>query len=306
MPHSLVLAVLLFAADPAADPAVAPPPADAARIVDLRTGKDVSLDALAAELAGYDVLFLGEQHDNAVGHRAHHRLLELVQRERSDVVLSLEMFERDVQGVLDDHLAGRIDEETFLKHARPWTEHAEFYRPFLEFAREHRLDVIAGNLPRSIASKVAKGEEPTLAERAFLPRRTTAPAGRYRELFVETMRDHVGTDEPEKMERYFRSQCLKDDAMAEAITDYLTARPHRSPLVVHVCGAFHVDEGRGTVERVLSRAPLLRTAVLSMEAVESPGDFDPSTAKARAHWLLVVPSPPGEDDESTPKGERGT
>ena len=38
---------------------------------------------------------------------------------RQDIVLSMEMFERDVQGVLDDYLRGRIDEESFLDLAFP-------------------------------------------------------------------------------------------------------------------------------------------------------------------------------------------
>ena len=36
---------------------------------------------------------------------------------------------RDVQGVLDDYLAGRIDEAEFLSGSRPWQNYRTGYRP---------------------------------------------------------------------------------------------------------------------------------------------------------------------------------
>lgn len=262
------------------------------RIVDVRTGEDVSVDDLAGALASDDVVFLGEEHDNAAGHRLHHAIVAAVAERRKDVVLSMEMFERDVQGVVDDWLRGRIDDETFRANARPWSKHGDFYQPFLDLARDRNLDVIAANVPRPIAGRVAKGESPSLADRRFLPRVTTAPPDRYREAFVAAMGDHAGTNEDGAIDRYYASQCLKDDAMAEAIVDHLATRPHRRPLVVHVCGSFHSDHGLGTVSRVLSRSPLSRVSVLSMEAVDDVAAFDPATVERdRCHWLLVVPKP---------------
>jgi len=67
-------------------------------------------ETLFVDLAQRDVVFLGEQHDNAIGHAWHRHMLENLHEKRGDVVLSMEMFERDVQPVLDDYLAGRIEE----------------------------------------------------------------------------------------------------------------------------------------------------------------------------------------------------
>lgn len=273
---------------------------EATRIVDLRTGADVTASDLVRELARHDAVFLGEEHDNAAGHRLHHELLRLLLAERPDLLLSMEMFERDVQGVVDDYVAGRIEHAVLVEHSRPWSAHEEFYRPFLEFARSNHIPVVAGNVPREIARRVAKGEEPTLEDRRFLPRTTTAPADRYRELFVEAMGGHAGTGDPGAIDRYYASQCLKDDAMAEAIVDALAVRPHERRLAVHVCGRFHSDHGLGTVARLLARRPLMRVAVVSMEAVENVAEFDPKSADTDvAHWLLVVPKPPDEDAESS-------
>jgi uncharacterized iron-regulated protein len=118
--------------------------------------KHAKREQMAAEAASSDVIFFGEQHDDGNAHRLERSLLEAVSRRRSDVIVSLEMFERDVQGLLDDYLAGKIDEPTFLKTARPWPNYNADYRPLVEFAKAKGWRVIAANVPRPIASAVSK------------------------------------------------------------------------------------------------------------------------------------------------------
>ncbi|UQT38864.1 ChaN family lipoprotein [Acidaminococcus intestini] len=51
------------------------------------------------------------------------------------LVLSLEMFEKDVQASLDAYLAGRMTEMEFLKVSRPWPNYERDYRHLVEFAK---------------------------------------------------------------------------------------------------------------------------------------------------------------------------
>jgi uncharacterized iron-regulated protein len=64
------LFLLIAAIVPSMSPAVSPV------IFDLSTGSAVDVRAMAAELARRDVVFLGEDHDNIVGHRLQ---LEIIQ-----------------------------------------------------------------------------------------------------------------------------------------------------------------------------------------------------------------------------------
>src|SRR6516225_782122 len=159
------------------------------RFIHSRTGKEMTLAQVADELAERDVVYLGELHDSVAGHQVYAELAKLLADRRPDFVISMEMFECDVQGVMNDFLRGRIDEATFLRHSRPWKEYARDYRPLVELARERKADVIAGNLPRAVAGKVASKEG---SMSPFLPRTTTAPLDRYWELFAETMKGHPG------------------------------------------------------------------------------------------------------------------
>jgi uncharacterized iron-regulated protein len=247
----------------------------------------MTLAQAADELAARDVVYFGELHDNVAGHQVYAELAKLLADRRSDFVLSMEMFERDVQGVVNDYLRGRIDEAAFLKYSRPWKDYARDYRPLVELTRTRKLDVIAGNLPRPVAGKVASKEG---SISPFLPRLTTAPLDRYWELFVEAMKGHPGVDGA--VERMYRAQCAKDDAMAEGIADYLATNPHRQPLVIHCNGNFHSDYGLGTAARLAQRVPLAQAAIISMVAAPDIAKADVTNDRKRAHYLLVVTMPP--------------
>jgi uncharacterized iron-regulated protein len=288
-PLFFILALTLLPTGSFANPPKTPAPEikpPAYRLIHSRTGNELTLAQVADELATRDVVYFGELHDNVAGHQVYAKLAKLLADRRPDFVLSMEMFERDVQGVVNDYLHGRIDEATFLRYSRPWKNYARDYRPLLELTRQWKRDVIAGNLPRPVAAKVAS-KEGSLSP--FLPRVTTAPLDRYWELFSETMRGHPGAEGA--LERMYRAQCAKDDSMAEAIADYLATNPHRQPLVIHCNGNFHSDYGLGTATRLAQRAHLAQVAIISMIAVADVATADVTNDRKKAHYLLIVPAP---------------
>ncbi|MDA7980625.1 MAG: ChaN family lipoprotein [Pirellulales bacterium] len=275
--------------------------ANVPRILSPRADEFVSIRDAAEELARRDVVFLGEEHDSTPGHEMQLALIRDMHKERADLVISMEMFERDVQGVVDDYLGDRIDEEEFLKHARPWPSYADHYRPIIEYAKEHGVDVIAGNVPRRIASEVAKGNAPATADAVYIARQTSAPEDGYWENFQGAMSGHGGTDNGDAVRLFYQAQCLKDDAMAEAIVDYLAVHPHRQPLVIHLCGKFHSDGGLGTVSRLVDRSPLLQVGVVSMETIEAGAKPTAASYVDQAHFVVIINEPAEGDSAEAAK-----
>lgn len=264
-------------------------PAFPAALVRMQDGKDIALADFAKLAADVDFLMLGEEHDSDGAHQMQHDVLKSLVESGVNVAISMEMFERDCQGSLNEYLAGRIDEATFLSTSRPWKNYAEHYRSIIELAKEYKLPVIAANTPRDIASKVSKGEsiESTLAP--FHARKTTAEKDLYWENFVNAMRGHGGMEESDAGRLFFEAQCLKDDTMAESITDFLASHSHRPVVVVHLCGKFHSDYGLGTVSRIQSRNRLARIMVVSTERLQSRDEFKLKEVQGRAHYMMVVP-----------------
>lgn len=259
---------------------------DSVPILDGATGRVKSLGEVARELAAFDVVFLGELHDSDSGHAVQLALTERLLERRGTLVLSMEQFERDVQAPLDDYLAGAIDEASFLERSRPWPNYREHYRPAIELAKKHRLPVIAGNVPRALASRVVQEGPTALLREPFTPRQVSLGAGAYKQRFAAVMAENGAEHEARELDLIFAAQSMKDDAMAESIADFLARSPDPKPLVVHWCGAFHSDYELGTVERLRQRIPQLRIAVLSMRSA-SDNELDVSDLSAGRYVVLV-------------------
>ena len=253
---------------------------------------------MLADLARADVILVGEQHDDPNTHRLEAAMLEGLARRRVPVMLSLEMFERDVQPALDAYLAGTVPEDEFLKGARPWPRYATDYRALVEIARAQRWPVVAASMPRRIAADVAKSGRPAIdalvaADRPFAARDLQCPRDAYFDRFAEQMGNHktpgsTGSTDAAATERYYWAQCVKDETMAESIAAAF-AKQDRPGAIVHVTGAFHSDFGAGTAERVRRRLAGRRVAVVSMLPVENldtaaPGDDD----RKRADYLVYT------------------
>lgn len=268
--------------------------------LDTRTGQTVSLDRMADSLSRFDVVFLGEQHDDPVTHQAQAALLRLIGERRRDVILALEMFERDVQPLVDEYVAGRVPEADFLAQSRPWPNYASDYRPLVEIARANRWPVAAGNVPRPIAASVSRsGMQAAMAMdpaqwRLFAADRRCAPEGEYFRRFGEAMGGMGGhgaaADAGESpLVRFYAAQCLKDETMAESITRAREAWPGR--MVVHVNGGFHSERRLGTVERTVRRLPQARIATVLMVPVPDPARADRTEAAALADYVVYTLAP---------------
>ncbi|HEX7118198.1 MAG TPA: ChaN family lipoprotein [Longimicrobiales bacterium] len=290
-------ALLAAAACAAGGPSAPAPPAPGAalaphRVVDAEAGRPLDLRALAGRAAAADVVFFGELHDDAGTHRVQHALLAALAERRDTVVLSLEMFERDVQPVLDDYLAGRITEERFLAAARPWPNYATDYRPLVALARARGWPVVAANVPRRYAAMVAAGGLDTLrtlpaAERAaFIAREIACPRDAYFERFLAAMGGHAGAGADAAMVRYYHAQCVKDETMAESIVAARSRWP--GALVLHVTGAFHSDFGQGIPARVARRAPATRVLLVTGVPVEDLDQLPVRQNRERADVLVFT------------------
>jgi uncharacterized iron-regulated protein len=249
------------------------------RVYDSKRRRFIDLETLIARISrDADVAYLGEFHNDPGTHRLQAAILEGVARRREGkVVLSLEMFERDVQPKLDAYLAGGIDEATFLAESRPWPNYPGDYRPMVEFAKAQAWPVVGGNVPRRLASVVARGGLEALdsipeRDRPYVAAEHGCPRNEYWERFRETMGDMSGhgmTLTPEQVEsmvwRTYQAQCVKDEAMAESI---VAARAAHQTLVIHANGSFHSNYHLGTVERVKRRDRGARQIVVSFLPVE--------------------------------------
>ena len=262
------------------------------RIVVPGSDQPASVEAVAAAVVDADLVALGELHQTPGVHRTHHALLRAMYARRPNMVIAMEMFERDVQTVVLQYLGGVIDEGEFRAKSRPWPNYARDYRPVIEFAKQRGLMVLAANAPRPLATKAAKEGLDAVMGDKHLARTTSAPQDGYWESFQEMMAGHGGMLGDDGMARFYAAQCLKDDTMAESIADHLKGfEPDRRPLAVLICGRAHSDHGWGTVQRVVERLPGIEVRVLSAETVDGPATEVVAADGDVADFVVVAPRP---------------
>ena len=258
-----------------------PAPAPAVIWVDGATQQAVSTAEMLDGLRKYQVVVFGEFHDSQPIHDAELDVLKgLYARHGDKLVLSMEMFERDVQPVMDEYLAGTLSEELFLSRSRPWPQYMTAYKPMVEYAKEQGIPILTGNIPRRMAAAYAKaGSLDGIAEadRTYLPKVHKAGSEAYRAKFAATMagmNDMPGGMKVSEamVQPMYMAQCLKDDAMAESIADYLDG--HADAVVYHVVGNFHSKGHLGLVEKIHGLRPDVTVAVI--DAVH----YDPSQENA--------------------------
>jgi uncharacterized iron-regulated protein len=298
--HLVIAALLCFSAAAAAQSYVP------VRVFNTQTGAWTDFEVMAADVATADAVFVGEQHDDPNTHHLERALLEAVARRRGDIVVSLAMVERDTQASLDVFLAGRIDEATFLAGSRPWPRYQTDYRPLVELAREKGWPVVAANVPRPLASGVAKAGLASLdalapEQKPWIASDIQCPKDAYFDRFAETMGGHPAGDGPDAVapqaamvERYYSSQCLKDEVMGESVARAAKG-PSEGPLVMHNHGAYHTDFALGTASRAARRLPGSRLVVISVLPVETLDGIEPSEEdRQRAAYLVYTLAPPAK------------
>ncbi len=215
-------------------------------------------------LMDYGVIFIGEEHGSRVSHHAELTILKGLAEQDSNLVLALEMFERDVQDILDAYLNGEISEKKFLEQSRPWPNYPRDYRPLVEFAKRKGVPVIAANVPRRAAAAVAMANQvsPDVMgeDRKYLPKRLYFKSKEYHERFASSMGEmpHFTPMKGMNVDGLYKAQVLKDSVMAASVEPFLERR------TLFCCGHFHSDYHLGIPYQLQKNHPNLKIAVIAM------------------------------------------
>ena len=259
------------------------------------TGNKSNLNAITSSLGQYDVVFLGELHDDAVGHAIQAEIFRTAVEQftgKRRVTLSLEMFERDVQVVLNEYLAGQITENHFMLSSRPWGNYNTDYRPMVELAKEKKLDVVAANAPRRYVNMVSRGGRDVLNGLSAEGKSWLAPLpyAEASETYSKKFRALMGGSGEAVMglDNILNSQSLWDATMAYWVSESL--KKNKGSLVIHLNGGFHTESRLGTVEQLLKYKPDAKILVVTMRYEKDFKIFDPTIHTGIGDFVILTDS----------------
>jgi len=235
------------------------------------------LAAILPTLASQRIIYVGEQHDQFAHHINQWQIIQALHRSHKKLAIGLEMFQRASQPALDAYLAGRIDEQQFLKDSHyfsRWRFDYNLYKPLLDYAKAHGLPVLALNADEALSRRVGAVGIPALtpAERAQLPASLDFTNPDYRRdlqaVFV-AHQQHSGYQQ--SFAQFLQVQVLWDETMADTAHQFLQTHPDTS--LVILAGNGHIRHRYGIPARLQRRNGLPYLSLVQDEALQ-PGIAD--------------------------------
>lgn len=170
--------------------------------------------SLARAMQDKRIVILGEVHDNGVQHALRVAALRELIATGARPALAFEQLDREQQGAIERARRERPRDAAYLvlqaKGAPSWDW--KLYRPFVELALEYDLPVVAANLSRSEAMKIASA-----AAGAAAP---ALPAAFLAGHEASIAKGHCDLLPPEALPGMARAQIARDRALAEAVRPY--------------------------------------------------------------------------------------
>ena len=244
--------------------------------------KKSSFKKILKKCAKADVIFFGEVHSDPIAHWLELKLLQNL-HSAGNVVLGLEMFERDNQDVLEKFVQGDIDEEDFEASARLWKNFKTDYLTLLNYAKENNIDCVATNIPRTYATLVYKEGfdvlnglvEEELKYIAPLPIPYDPELKSYKEM-LDMVEGHGGENFP-------KAQAIKDATMAHSISEsFVDGKKY-----IHLNGSYHSDNFEGIVWYLQKYRPELN--VITISSIPSNMDaINKNEIKGKADFVVII------------------
>lgn len=275
-------------------------------------GHATSVDDFYADLMTARAVCVGEEHSNPHAHWAQLQLLDQITRRaqaaNKQMAVGMEMFQRPFQGVLDDYIAGRIDEAAMLARTG-WKERWGFdyalYRPLIRMAVERKAQLLALNVSTELKKKFSKKgiDGLTPEDRAKIPELDLDDA-QHRAWWDSQMMDHPGghgdhahghdgpsSEEKAMFDRMYKVQVLWDETMADTAARWLKGGDNR--MIVILAGDGHCHD-TAIVKRLARRGV---GKVLSVHPVIDTGDGEVSDllADPQNDYLFVMTPPKSAD-----------
>jgi len=236
---------------------------DGVAVLDL--GTLTSIDAMVSKFADHRLIYIGEVHDRYDHHLNQLAIIRGLHQRRPQLTIGLEFFQQPYQSYLDQFVAGAIDEAEMLRNTQyfdRWRFDYRLYQPILRYARQHRLPLIALNVPAELSSKVGRQGLESLSEdeKAYIREGVDRLQAGYGERLRAVFELHPAMAKRE-FETFLEAQLLWDEGMAQRVADVLREQPQRYMVVL--AGNGHLEGGTGIPNRVQRRLRTTSAIVLN-------------------------------------------
>ncbi len=233
-----------------------------------------------------DVVLFGEQHNNPICHWLELELsTDIYAALKDKLVLGAEMFESDNQVILNEYLAGKVNEKTFSTEAKVWPNYKTDYKPLLDLAKDNHLQFIATNIPTRYSRMVYNTGFAVLDSIDPDSKKWIAPLPvRYNE-YLKCYQNIFKAAEGHGSPNLPKSQAIKDATMAS----FILKNHSKGQLFLHFNGAYHSNNSEGIVWYLKQAQPDLKIIVISSVEQENITKLEKESVGI-ANYVICIPS----------------
>lgn len=268
-------------------------------IFDGRAGSAVPAAGAFRRALAAQIVYAGEQHDNAAHHLAQRDLLDMLSSANPRAAAGFEMlYASSHQPFLDRYLAGTLDAAQFqqaVNWRKTWGFPFSLYEPVFDRLRSGSRRGAALNVRKDVVHKVAlEGIEALTPEESLeVPPEFQAVADpAYLDMLRRTYKEH-GNDPNDEAAfgRYVDAMSLWNEGMAWHLAEFIRKDP-TAPILI-VAGSFHAYSA-AVPSSLARRMPGVRQVSFILQSAPScPSSLSPADLALDADYIWVVPGPAG-------------
>jgi aminopeptidase N len=230
-----------------------------------------NLDEIIPRLAASRIVYIGEIHDQYAHHMNQLKVIKKIHDAGYKLAVGMEMFQKPYQQVVDDYLAGRIDEFSFLKKTEyfsRWRYDYNLYKPIIDYLKQQRIPLIALNIQGNLTRKVAREGMYDLPEnqKKQLPSDMNFSNETYRKDLRQVFMVHNKQEDLQDFNYFLQAQMVWDEGMAESAHRFLENHPEHKMVIL--AGNGHVRHKYGIPDRLYRRNHEPFTVVVQDEEIE--------------------------------------
>ena len=242
-----------------------------------QSGREMSADEITKSLPKYDVIYLGENHDNRQQHQLQIKLIKELIALGKKPTIAMEFFHQAQTPILMSYVKGKAlkkphqEKERFKKLRKQlgWKDvpdsYWEDYSAFIQLARDHNLNIFGADISRALAFRMTQVGRKGLTklERELTPK-TDFQNPAYEALMKEYFTaGHCGWSQPDLLDRLYGAWLARNQAMANAI---VSMKSYNQPIVV-IIGTGHAEYNMAVFERVQRLRPGYRQLNLGFREI---------------------------------------
>jgi aminopeptidase N len=230
-----------------------------------------TIDDIIPNLAASRIIYVGEIHNKFAHHMNQLKVIKKIHNTGCKLAVGMEMFQKPYQQMVNDFLAGRIDEFAFLnktEYFSRWRYDYNLYKPIIDYLKQQGIPLVALNIQGDITRQVARTGMYDLPDKQKkqLPSDMNFSNERYRKDLNNMFIIHNKQEDLQDFNYFLQAQMLWDEGMAESAYRFLEEHPEHKLIIL--AGNGHVRHKYGIPDRLFRRNHEPFTVILQDEKIE--------------------------------------